>query len=74
MALLEVNGLGVQFARHDGAPFAAAQDVSFSLESGRTLGIVGESGSGKSQTVMALLGLIASNGTVSGEASYRGQD
>ncbi|HEY3599141.1 MAG TPA: oligopeptide/dipeptide ABC transporter ATP-binding protein, partial [Paraburkholderia sp.] len=47
---------------------------SFSLESGRTLGIVGESGSGKSQTVMALLGLIASNGTVSGEASYRGQD
>jgi oligopeptide transport system ATP-binding protein len=74
MALLQVNHLGVRFARRGGAPVEAVQDVSFSLESGRTLGIVGESGSGKSQTVMALLGLIASNGAVSGEASYRGQN
>ncbi|MFC0400273.1 ABC transporter ATP-binding protein [Paraburkholderia rhizosphaerae] len=74
MALLDVKNLRVRFARHDGAPVDAVQDVSFSLDSGRTLGIVGESGSGKSQTVMALLGLIASNGTVSGEAAYRGQD
>jgi oligopeptide transport system ATP-binding protein len=74
MALLEVKSLGVRFARHDGAPVDAVQDVSFSLDAGRTLGIVGESGSGKSQTVMALLGLIASNGIVSGETSYRGQD
>ncbi|APR38595.1 ABC transporter ATP-binding protein [Paraburkholderia sp. SOS3] len=74
MALLEVRNLGVRFGRHDGAPVDAVQDVSFSLESGRTLGIVGESGSGKSQTVMALLGLIASNGAVSGEASFRGQN
>ncbi|CAB3752292.1 ABC transporter ATP-binding protein [Paraburkholderia solisilvae] len=74
MALLEVKNLSVRFARHDGAPVDAVQGVSFSLDSGRTLGIVGESGSGKSQSVMALLGLIASNGTVSGEASYRGQD
>jgi oligopeptide transport system ATP-binding protein len=74
MALLEVERLGVRFARHGGAPVDAVQDVSFSLDSGRTLGIVGESGSGKSQTVMALLGLIASNGAVSGEASFRGQN
>ncbi|CAB3748765.1 ABC transporter ATP-binding protein [Paraburkholderia humisilvae] len=74
MALLEVKNLRVRFARHDGAPVDAVQDVSFSLDSGRTLGIVGESGSGKSQTVMALLGLIASNGTVSGEAAYRGKN
>jgi oligopeptide transport system ATP-binding protein len=74
MALLEVKRLGVRFARHGGAPVDAVQDVSFSLDSGRTLGIVGESGSGKSQTVMALLGLSASNGTVSGEASFRGQN
>ena len=74
MALLEVSRLGVRFARHGGAAVDAVQDVSFSLDSGRTLGIVGESGSGKSQTVMALLGLIASNGTVTGEAAYGGQN
>jgi oligopeptide transport system ATP-binding protein len=74
MALLEVKRLGVRFARHGAAPVDAVQDVSFALDSGRTLGIVGESGSGKSQTVMALLGLIASNGAVSGEASFRGQN
>src|SRR6201996_1496726 len=74
MALLEVKRLGVRFARHGGAPVDAVQDVSFSLDGGRTLGIVGESGSGKSQTVVALLGLSASNGAVSGEASFRGQN
>ncbi|HEY4352722.1 MAG TPA: oligopeptide/dipeptide ABC transporter ATP-binding protein [Paraburkholderia sp.] len=74
MALLEVRNLGVRFARHGGAPVDAVQDVSFSLDSGRTIGIVGESGSGKSQTVMALLGLSASNGAVSGETSFRGLD
>ncbi len=74
MALLEVKDLSVRFARRDGPPVEAVQQVSFSLEKGRTLGIVGESGSGKSQTVMALLGLLASNGAVSGEAMYRGEN
>ncbi|MBN3755247.1 ABC transporter ATP-binding protein [Paraburkholderia sp. Tr-20389] len=72
MALLEVNNLSVRFSRRDGAPVDAVQRVSFSLEKGKTLGIVGESGSGKSQTVMALLGLLAKNGAVSGEALYNG--
>jgi oligopeptide transport system ATP-binding protein len=71
-ALLEVKDLSVRFARRDGAPVDAVQRVSFSLEKGKTLGIVGESGSGKSQTVMALLGLLAKNGKVSGEALYNG--
>jgi oligopeptide transport system ATP-binding protein len=34
------------------------EDVSFSLEKGKTLGIVGESGSGKSVTCYSLLGLL----------------
>ncbi|ACC73615.1 ABC transporter ATP-binding protein [Paraburkholderia phymatum] len=72
MALLEVKDLSVRFSRRDGAPVDAVQRVSFSLEKGKTLGIVGESGSGKSQTVMALLGLLAKNGAVSGEARYNG--
>ncbi len=70
MALLEVNNLSVRFSRRDSAPVDAVQRVSFKLEKGKTLGIVGESGSGKSQTVMALLGLLAKNGAVSGEALY----
>ena len=74
MPLLEVNDLSVRFTRREGAPVDAVQHVSFSLEAGRTLGIVGESGSGKSQTVMALLGLLAGNGRVSGEALYRGEN
>ncbi|CAH2911960.1 MAG: Oligopeptide ABC transporter, ATP-binding protein OppD (TC 3.A.1.5.1) [uncultured Paraburkholderia sp.] len=74
MPLLEVKDVGVRFTRREGAPVDAVQRVSFSLEAGRTLGIVGESGSGKSQTVMALLGLLAGNGQVSGEALYRGEN
>ncbi|MEI6001566.1 ATP-binding cassette domain-containing protein [Paraburkholderia bengalensis] len=74
MSLLEVKDLSVRFSRRDGAPVDAVQRVSFSLDKGKTLGIVGESGSGKSQTVMALLGLLAKNGTVSGEALYEGKN
>ncbi|RKP46397.1 ABC transporter ATP-binding protein [Trinickia fusca] len=74
MALLEVEQLSVRFTRRDGPPVQAVDDVSFALEAGRTLGIVGESGSGKSQTVLALLGLLASNATVGGKARYEGQD
>ena len=74
MALLEVKDLSVRFTRRDRPPVDAVQRVSFSLDAGQTLGIVGESGSGKSQTVMALLGLLASNGHVSGEANYRGEN
>jgi oligopeptide transport system ATP-binding protein len=74
MALLEVNNLGVRFTRRDGPDAQVVQDVSFALDAGGTLGIVGESGSGKSQTVMALLGLLASNGRASGHARLRGKD
>ncbi|MBB3001308.1 oligopeptide transport system ATP-binding protein [Paraburkholderia tropica] len=74
MALLEVEQLGVRFMRRDGPPLTVVHDVSFALEAGGTLGIVGESGSGKSQTVMAMLGLLASNGRAHGHARFRGDD
>ena len=55
--LLDVKNLTTRFHTRNGVVHAV-EDVSFSLEKGRTLGIVGESGSGKSVTCYSLLGLI----------------
>ncbi len=73
MALLEVNNLGVQFETPDGR-VTAVNGINFQLERGQTLGIVGESGSGKSQSVLAMMGLLAANGRASGEVKFNGQD
>jgi ABC-type dipeptide/oligopeptide/nickel transport system ATPase component len=51
--LLEVTGLRVDF-RIGKTTVTAIEDITFSVERGKTLGIVGESGSGKSVTVNAI--------------------
>jgi oligopeptide transport system ATP-binding protein len=56
-ALLEVKNLKVQFNTLEGVVHAV-NDVSFAVESGKTLGIVGESGCGKSVTVLSIMRLI----------------
>ncbi len=63
MALLEVKNLRVSFRTRKGI-VNAVNDVSFSLEKGKTLGIVGESGSGKSVTAMSALRLLDENGFI----------
>ena len=57
MALLEVKELKVYFHTRNGV-VKAVDNVSFSVDSGKTLAIVGESGSGKSVTCYSLLDLL----------------
>ncbi|SEG61319.1 Oligopeptide/dipeptide transporter, C-terminal region [Bryocella elongata] len=59
--LLEVTDLRVAFGKSE-----AVRGISFSLNSGETLGLVGESGSGKSATSLALMRLLPSTAHVSG--------
>ena len=63
--LLEVRRLHTCFKTGKGI-VKAVNDVSFTLEAGRTLGIVGESGSGKSVTAMSILRLLDANGFIEG--------
>lgn len=56
MTKLEVQDLRVRYGRGHNA-LTAVDGVSFTVESGSTLGLVGESGCGKSTIARALLGL-----------------
>ncbi len=74
MALLEVKNLRTFFKTRNGT-VKAVNDVSYSIERGKTLGIVGESGSGKSVSAMSILRLLDANGYIAdGEVLFDGQD
>lgn len=73
MALLDIKDLVIKFNTNDGW-LTAVNGFNCSLEQGQTLGIVGESGSGKSQTVLAIMRLLAKNAAVSGKILFDNQD
>ncbi len=74
MALLELDHLHTFFTTKRGI-VKAVNDVSYSVEPGKTLGVVGESGSGKSVSAMSILQLLDGNGYIeSGSIFFDGKD
>ena len=73
--LLNVRNLRVGFQTDQGL-LTAVDDVSFSIEAGKTLGIVGESGCGKSVTAMSILRLLPqpAGRILGGEVMFEGRD
>lgn len=61
--LLEVHNLVTEFPLRNGV-FRAVNDLSFSIDPGKTLCVVGESGSGKSVTARSILQIIDSPGYI----------
>ena len=62
-AVLQVENLRTHFFTKAGV-VKAVDDVSFSVERGKILGLVGESGSGKSMTGYSIMGLIDAPGKI----------
>ncbi len=74
MALLEVQNLSVGYHTQKGY-LHAVEDVSFSLEEGKSFGFVGESGCGKTTLGMALMRLLPPNGLIrKGRILFDGAD
>ena len=70
MTLLQVRSLRTVF-RVGKTYVTAVNDLSFSVEAGKTLALVGESGSGKSVSAMSILRLLDENGKIeSGEILF----
>src|SRR3954463_15748139 len=72
--LLEVKDLRVQFDTPDGV-VKAVDGVSYTVDSGQSLGIVGESGSGKSVSSLTVMGLTRfSDARITGEVMFDGRN
>ncbi|RWE04221.1 ABC transporter ATP-binding protein [Mesorhizobium sp.] len=71
--ILSVKDLRVRFQTLDGT-VEAVKGINIKVNAGETVAVVGESGSGKSQTMMAAMSLLSSNGEATGAVDYRGRN
>ncbi len=71
--LLDVRNLSVSFVQ-GGKETVAVDNVSFSLERGKTLALVGESGSGKSISALSIVRLLPPGALATGQALFSGAD
>ena len=73
-AVVEIENLRTYFHTDEGV-VRAVDDISLSVDEGRTLGIVGESGSGKSVTSLSIMRLLAPTARIeSGRIALLGRD
>lgn len=61
--ILKIRNLDISFKTDNGI-VKAVRGMDLNLHRGETIAIVGESGSGKSVTTKAIMGILASNGTI----------
>jgi peptide/nickel transport system ATP-binding protein len=74
-ALLEVEGLRVEYGNPDGSVTRSVDGVSLRVQRGEIAAILGESGCGKSTTALAILRLIAPPGRIAaGSIRLQGRD
>lgn len=72
--ILEVKNLSVSYTVAN-VKTHVLENVTFSVEKGKSVGIVGESGCGKTTTMRAILNVLPSNGTIeNGEIFYDGEN
>lgn len=72
--ILEVKNLAVTYKTRRG-DVPAVRDVSFTVGSGRNIGLVGESGCGKSTVAFALVNYLGRNGAISnGSILFKGSE
>ena len=71
--LFEFKNLKISFRTEEGW-VTAVDDISFSIEKGKTMGLVGESGCGKSVTSLASLKLLPASAKIEGEVLYNGKN
>ena len=75
MTMLDVRKLSVSYLTDEGTALNAVEDVSFRLDSGKSLGIVGESGCGKTTIILALMRLLPEVGRIlNGQILFENND
>jgi len=74
MALIEVENLKLYFMTRRG-PAKAVDNIGFSIDQQKTLGLIGESGCGKTTTAMSLMKFVKPPGQiVGGSIRFMGED